>query len=420
MSKKRCEIICVGTELLLGDILNTNAQYIAKGLSRLGLDLYVQTVVGDNVQRLEAAIRLAMSRAEILLFTGGLGPTSDDLTKEVAARCLGSELVVDEEALAQIRDFYALTRRPMPRSNEKQALMPKNGRRLDNPQGTAPGCLIFGTQGHIAALMPGPPREMQPMLDEQVLPFLRQFSEGGLYSRAVRVVSLGESRMAEMLTDLIENGSNPTLAPYAKDGEAMVRVTTKARDEQEALAISQPVITQIISRLGRKVYGVDVANLETVVASLMHEQGLVVGCFEAGSSGLAAHRLQSTDAGHLVCGPCISSPRLPQLAQALGLKEALPEDPGLAVSLLAEAACERFSLDAALVVAVQTQDLACAVRLLGQTRIYRQQLPHRGQDYYRVQAVQAALDMLRLMLLDHIEGPLPAPEGEIPGPVPIN
>ena len=396
MNRKRCEILCVGTELLLGDILNTNAQYLAQGLSRLGLDLYVQTVVGDNETRMEQAIRAAMARADILLFTGGLGPTTDDLTKEVVARCFGRPLSADQAALEEIRAFYALLRRPMPLSNEKQALMPEGGILLKNPQGTAPGCILFSQEGHTAILMPGPPREMRPMFDGLVVPWLEQFSEGGLYSRMVRVVSLGESRMAEMLGDLIENGTNPTLAPYAKDGEAMVRVTARAQSKEEADALTGPVIEEILHRLGRNAYGVDVPNLESVIASLLKQQGLKVSFAEAGSGGLAAQRLQNTENAGAVCGPGLSATNLPLLAGVLKYQGS-PSD--LCASL-ARQANEFFHTPCAVVIEVKEQALACAVRVKDETRQYAQALPSRGADYYRIQGVQAALDILRLMLLD--------------------
>jgi nicotinamide-nucleotide amidase len=394
----------VGTELLLGDILNTNAQYLAQGLSRLGLDLYVQTVVGDNETRMEQAIRAAMARADILLFTGGLGPTSDDLTKEVVARCFGRSLSVDPAALEEIRAFYALLRRPMPLSNEKQALMPEGGILLKNPQGTAPGCILFSQEGHTAILMPGPPREMRPMFDGLVVPWLEQFSEGGLYSRMVRVVSLGESRMAEMLGDLIEGGTNPTLAPYAKDGEAMVRVTARAQNKEEADALTGPVIGEILHRLGRNAYGVDVPNLESVIANLLKQQGLKVSFAEAGSGGLAAQRLQNTENAGAVCGPSLSATRLTLLAEVLKYQGSLTDSPSDACAALARQACEFFHTPCAVVIEVKEQDLACAVRVNDETRQYAQALPSRGADYYRIQGVQAALDILRLMLLDMASG----------------
>ncbi|NLM86994.1 MAG: CinA family nicotinamide mononucleotide deamidase-related protein [Clostridiales bacterium] len=400
VDRKRCEILCVGTELLLGDILNTNAQYLAQGLSKLGLDLYVQTVVGDNEARLENAIHLAMTRADILLFTGGLGPTTDDITKEVAARCFHRELYMDEDALREIQDFYALTRRAMPVSNQKQALMPRGGLLLKNPQGTAPGCMMTSDEGHLAFLMPGPPREMRPMFDNEVAPILARYSNGGLYSKAVRVVSLGESRMAEMLQDLIDAGTNPTLAPYAKDGEAMVRVTARASSKEEAKAILDPVINEVLQRLGRHAYGVDVPNLESVISEKLQQQGLTLSFAEAGTGGLAAQRFLSCELAQSVCGPGLSAMTTGQLACALGLMDALPENTAEACALLSQHACKHFGTTAGLCTLVSGQELACAVTVLGETRQYAARMPARGADYYRTQASQAALDMLRLMLMD--------------------
>lgn len=404
MDRKRCEIICVGTELLLGDVLNTNAQYLAQGLSQLGLDLYVQTVVGDNLERMKQAILAAMGRAEILLFTGGLGPTSDDLTREAVAACFGRALRHDPEALAEIRGYYALTRRPMPPSNEKQALLPEGGILLKNPQGTAPGCIAFSDSGHTAVLMPGPPREMRPMFDNLVVPFLRQFSGGVLLSRVVRVVSLGESRMEEMLSDLIRDGVNPTLAPYAKEGEAMVRVTAKAKTREEALALTEPAVREALARLGRHAYGVDVPDLETVVAELLAKAGFRVSFLEAGGGGLAALRLQSAKGGAAACGPCLSAPSLGALARLAAPGEPLPENLADACAFLSERAGVALGTEAIAAVAVEGSQVACAVTLPGETRRYTQTLPSRGADYYRVAAAQAAFDLLRLMLLDRLEG----------------
>lgn len=403
MDRKRCEIICVGTELLLGDILNTNAQYLARGLSELGLDLYIQTVVGDNEARMEDAVRSAMERAEILLFTGGLGPTADDLTKEVVARCFGRELLLNAEALEEVHSFYTLTRRMMPKSNEKQALIPQGGVILKNPQGTAPGCVLFSDRGHTAVLMPGPPREMRPMFDREVVPFLRQFSSGTLLSRVVRVVSLGESRMAEMLADLMEAGVNPTLAPYAKDGEAMVRVTARAKSREEATALTEPVIREICRRLGRHAYGVDVDSLEEVIAGLLRESGLKVSFLEAGSGGLAAFRMQSAAGGAEACGVSLSANDLRELAGMLDVDELLPESPSDACALLAGSSGARLRGGARAVIYQNGNSYACAVAAGDEIRQYAQALPSRGKDYYRTAAVQACFDMLRLMLLDRME-----------------
>ncbi|NLE69831.1 MAG: CinA family nicotinamide mononucleotide deamidase-related protein [Clostridiales bacterium] len=399
MKQKRCEIISVGTELLLGDTLNTNAHFLAQGLSRLGLDLYVQTVVGDNPGRMEQAVRGAMARAEILLFTGGLGPTSDDLTKEIVAACFGRQLVMDEAALAGIRDFYALTGRVMPKSNEKQALMPEGGILLANAQGTAPGCILFSDEGHIAILMPGPPREMQPMFDSQVAPFLAQFATGRLYSRVVRVVSLGESQMAEMLHDLIDRGTNPTLAPYASNGEAYVRITCRAASQAEANLVLAPVVEEVVRRLGRHAYGVDIQNLETLVTALLRERHLRIAVAEAGTAGLMAQRLQSTPMAPNVCGPCLSAPNLPVLKQAMDIAIEPDVDTERTCALLSQQLRSRCHTQAAMVIALAEKGYTCAVSLDRETTTFTRPLPPRGLDYHRTQATQAALDALRLMLL---------------------
>lgn len=399
MNQKRCEIISVGTELLLGDTLNTNAHFLAQGLSRLGLDLYIQTVVGDNPARMEQAIRAAMERAEILLFTGGLGPTSDDLTKEIVAACFGRELVMDEEALAGIRAFYTLTGRVMPKSNEKQALMPEGGILLRNAQGTAPGCIMFSDAGHIAILMPGPPREMEPMFDSQVAPFLSQFAFSRLYSRVVRVVSLGESQMAEKLADLIDRGTNPTLAPYASNGEAYVRITCRAGSQEEANQVLAPVVEEVVKRLGRHAYGVDIQNLETLVSALMRERHLRISVAEAGTAGLFAQRLQTTQWAPTVCGPCISAPNLPALKQAMGISIEPDVDTEQSCALLTQHLRSRFHAEAALVIALFPQAYTCALSLGRDSQTFTRALPDRGLDYHRTHASQAALDALRLMLL---------------------
>lgn len=241
------------------------------------------------------------------------------------------------------------------------------------------------------------------MFDTHVVPYLKRFSDGGLFSRAVRVVSLGESRMAEMLGDLIEGGTNPTLAPYAKDGEAMVRVTARARNREEADKLTGPVIEEIKRRLGRSAYGVDVPSLESVAAGLLREAGLTISTAEIGSGGLAAQRLQGTEDAPAVCGPGLSAVSGEDLARVLGLEGGLGENRAEACAALSRQACGRLHTDAALVVDVRPKEVACAVTVQDETRQYAQTLPARGGDYYRVQATQAALDMLRLMLLDRAE-----------------
>ncbi len=406
MPGKRCEILCVGTELLLGDILNTNARFLAQELSNLGLDLYYQTVVGDNERRMEEAVRQALLRSDFLLITGGLGPTSDDITKEVVARVFDRKLVMHEESLAALKAFYDTTRRPMPRNNEKQALTPEGATVLDNPQGTAPGYIVEDEAGRAAILLPGPPREMKAMFQAKVAPWLRRFSHGLLLSRMVRVIGLGESRMAEMLEDLIVEGVNPTLAPYARDGEAYVRVTARGENEAEARRLTEPVIREILARLGRHVYGVDLPNLETALAALLKETGLRAAFAEAGTAGLAAGRLLAIpeSAGHVA--PSLSGESLEDLRALLSPDEALPSDPEGACATLARALCQRHRADAGVAVALNSQrQYSYAVCLAGHARALSSASPvQRDIAYVRTQAVQAAYDMLRHRLMDAAEG----------------
>lgn len=406
MPGKRCEILCVGTELLLGDILNTNARFLAQELSSLGLDLYYQTVVGDNERRMEEAVRQALLRSDFLLITGGLGPTSDDITKEVVARVFDRKLVMHEESLAALKAFYDTTRRPMPRNNEKQALTPEGATVLDNPQGTAPGYIVEDEAGRAAILLPGPPREMKAMFQAKVAPWLRRFSHGLLLSRMVRVIGLGESRMAEMLEDLIVEGVNPTLAPYARDGEAYVRVTARGENEAEARRLTEPVIREILARLGRHVYGVDLPNLETALAALLKETGLRAAFAEAGTAGLAAGRLLAIpeSAGHVA--PSLSGESLEDLRALLSPDEALPPDPEGACAALARALCQRHRADAGVAVALNSQrQYSYAVCLAGHARALSSASPvQRDIAYVRTQAVQAAYDMLRHRLMDAAEG----------------
>lgn len=222
------EIICVGTELLLGQILNTNSQYLAQKLAELGIDLYFQTTVGDNMERLKMAIDIATKRSDVLIFTGGLGPTSDDITKEAVADYFGLTLVLDEDILRRIESFFERRQVKMPQINKKQAYVPEGAKVLHNKNGTAPG-LIIEKDGKIAILLPGPPFEMQPMFEEEVLPYLEKFSKQKIYSRVLKFIGIGESSIEEALKDLILSQTDPTMALYAKPFEVELRITTKKR-----------------------------------------------------------------------------------------------------------------------------------------------------------------------------------------------
>ena len=228
----RAEIICVGTELLLGDIVNTNAQFIAQQLSALGIAVYNQQVVGDNPERLRQAAQLAKDRSDIVIYTGGLGPTEDDLTKQTVASVYNDGLVFNQQICDDIRDYFVRMGRPMTENNKRQAYVPVNGRWLENNYGTAPG-IIFMDGDKMAVLMPGVPREMKPMMTNQVVPMLAKLIRGAIVSRYVKTIGIGESALEDKIGVLLD-GENPTAALYAKEGEVTVRLTALAEDKDSA------------------------------------------------------------------------------------------------------------------------------------------------------------------------------------------
>ena len=287
----RAEILAVGTELLLGDIVNTNAQYLAQELAQLGIEVYYQTVVGDNPKRLKDTIFHAFSRADIIVTTGGLGPTEDDLTKETAAEYFGEELVLDQKALDQIQVFFNGTGRKMTENNVKQAFVPKeHGTVLYNDNGTAPG-IIIEKDDKIIVMLPGPPKENVPMFENQVKPYLNKKNDYTFISRVLRVAGVGESAMETMVKDLIDSQTNPTIAPYAKDGEAVLRITAKAKDEEEAKALIDPVAEQLRERLGRSIYAEGETDMQSVLAQLLIDKGLTLAVAESCTGGMICSRL---------------------------------------------------------------------------------------------------------------------------------
>lgn len=285
----RCELISVGTEILLGDILNTNAQFLSKELALLGISLQYQTTVGDNPQRLTQCLDNAFSRADTVILTGGLGPTPDDLTKEVCAEYFGKGLILNEEILAEICGYFDRKGLIMPESNKKQALVPAESTVLPNKNGTAPGFIMEKDERKII-ILPGPPSEMQPMFISYVRDYLRRFSDSVIKSHTVRTFGIGESAMSEKVRDLLDS-SNPTVAPYAKSGEALLRITAKASDEKEAEEMMKPVIEEIKRRLGDCIYGIDCESVEEATVSLLKEKKLTVAFAESCTAGLCAKRI---------------------------------------------------------------------------------------------------------------------------------
>lgn len=290
MEKRTAEILCIGTEILMGDIVNTNAAVIAKELAALGINLYHQTVVGDNPARLADALALAFGRADIVITTGGLGPTYDDLSKETIAAYFGLGMELHQPSLEALESFFVRRGSVMTENNRKQAMMPQGATVLPNPNGTAPGCAIE-KDGKTAILMPGPPREMEPMLKQQVVPFLRKGSTTRLVSRNLHFFGIGESTLENMLHDLMTGSTNPTVAPYAKTGEVMLRVTASVEQGQDPEGLLQPAVDTILAAAGQYLYGIDVGDLQTAVVRLLAEKGLHAATAESCTGGLLAQRM---------------------------------------------------------------------------------------------------------------------------------
>ena len=286
------EIIAVGTELLLGNTVNTDAQDVSVLLSELGINVFFHTVVGDNPERLRQAAEIAKSRADIIITTGGLGPTYDDLTKQTIAEAFGKKLVFNEAVAEQIRAFFKkrLPHMEMSENNLRQAELPENCVIFDNGVGTAPGC-AFEAEGKHVLMLPGPPRECRAMLQACGAPYLRKLSESGIFSHNIHVFGMSESVVEERLRDVMENLHNPTLAPYAKDGEVMLRLTAKAASADEADALMAPVMEKVRETLGDLIYGVDTVSLENTVATLLTERELTVAAAESCTGGLLSKRL---------------------------------------------------------------------------------------------------------------------------------
>lgn len=284
-----CELISVGTEILLGDILNTDAQFLSQEMAKLGISVIHQSTIGDNADRLTALLKEAAQRSDIIILSGGLGPTPDDITKEVCCEFFGKEMYLHEESLEKMKSFFAQRGREMPESNVKQAMLPVGCTVFVNNNGTAPG-LAMEKDGVHLLLLPGPPRELKAMFFESAVPYLKQFSDKIIVSHNIRTFGIGESAMAEKVSDLLEM-ANPTVAPYAKDGEALLRVTAMADSEEQAEELCRPVIDEIVMRLGDTVYGVDYTCIEEAVVELLKKNGLKAATAESCTGGLVAKRI---------------------------------------------------------------------------------------------------------------------------------
>jgi len=296
------ELISVGTELLLGNIVNTNANYLSVQCAKLGFSMYHQITVGDNEGRLAEAIKTAMNRADIIILTGGLGPTSDDITKETLAKVLGRELVMDEHSKKRILSYferiYPDVNRNLPEglakiteNNWKQALKIKDSIVIDNENGTAPGYIVED-KSKIFILLPGPPSEMIPMFENGMIPYLRKYQDKVFVSKMVKICGIGESKAETMIMDLINAQNNPTIAPYAKTGEVHFRVTAGADNYKDAEALIEPVINELKSRFGINIYTTsEDVTLEQAVIELLRRHKLTLSTAESCTGGLLSGRI---------------------------------------------------------------------------------------------------------------------------------
>lgn len=291
----KAEIIAVGTELLLGQIVNSNAQFLSLELAALGIDVFFQTVVGDNSSRLQQAIEIARSRADVILFTGGIGPTEDDLTKDALAASLGRSLHIDQLAMDHVQRFFDERKIVMTENNRKQALIIDGTTPLPNETGLAVG-LAFADGGKYYIVLPGPPREMKPMFTGQAKPWLQQHALTGempIYSKMLKFAGIGESLLEDKLIDLIRNQSDPTIAPYAKEGEVTVRISTKAPSEREAMQKLEVLEKTIQEILPEHMYANIDVPLEQLIVDWMADAGLTVSAAESCTGGLLMESITS-------------------------------------------------------------------------------------------------------------------------------
>ena len=283
----KTEIITVGTEILLGDILNTNTHYLSNELANMGIDVYYQITVGDNEQRLLSQLKESFKRSDLVILTGGLGPTEDDITKEVCAKYFNMEMEFHESSWDKIIEIHNKMNRKPTENNRKQAYFPKGSLILPNKYGTAPGCIMEKDKKTII-VMPGPPKEMKPMFDNYVKPFLLKDNKNILKSKVLRIIGIGESKIENDLLDLIDKQINPTIATYAKDGECTVRITAKGKNEKEVESLIEPISNEIKSRFKEKVYGEDDTAIEDEVAKILVDNNLTIAVAESCTGGRVA------------------------------------------------------------------------------------------------------------------------------------
>ena len=286
----KAEIITVGTEILLGDILNTNCRYLSRELAAMGIEMYYQITVGDNEERLLKTLKESLNRSDIVICTGGLGPTEDDITKEVCAKYFGYKLELHKPSLdAMIERFKHMNRVPT-KNNEKQAYFPKEAYILKNDNGTAPGC-IMEKEGKMIVVLPGPPREMESMFENYVKPYLSKLTDDVIESEVLRIIGVGESKVENDILDIIDSQTNPTIATYAKGYECTLRITAKAKSVEEAKELIKPMSDEMKRRFGQSLYATGETSIEEVVAKMLVENNLKIAVAESCTGGMVSASL---------------------------------------------------------------------------------------------------------------------------------
>lgn len=286
----KAEILCIGTELLLGNIVNTNAQYLSEQLAAAGIDVYNHTVVGDNPERLKKSLEIAFNRADMVITTGGLGPTQDDLTKETIGGFFERDMVFNEASMKKIEAYFTHIKKNMTKSIEKQAYFPEGAEIIENDNGTAPGMILEDSK-KICIVLPGPPQEMIPMYQNGVLPFLQSRINEKIISKTLKVMGIGESKVEEMIEEIINGQTNPTVAPYAKGAEVHLRITCKAKDEKEAEELISGMEDKVRNILGDSIYGEDEDTLEGVICDTIQNKGFKISVAESCTGGMVSAKL---------------------------------------------------------------------------------------------------------------------------------
>lgn len=402
------EVVAVGTELLLGQIVNGNAAHIGARLAEEGHDAHFQTVVGDNVGRIAAAIDVAVRRSDAVILTGGLGPTQDDLTREGVAEATGRDLVFDQDVADRLRDWFTARGRTMADANLRQAWRPRGSVWLPNPKGTAPGLFVEEGAVRIFAL-PGVPAEMSLMLDEQVLPRLREGTVGVIRSRLLRTWGLSESKVAELLGDLY-GPSNPSLAFLASGGEIKVRITAKAQDDTAAEALIAPVEAEVRRRLGPVVFGADADTVEVVLLRLLSERAWTLGTAESMTGGMVAARITTVAGASKVFRGAAVTYATDLKRRLLGVPQAVL-DAGVVsaptATAMADGAAERLGVDVAVSITGSAGPdpqerpagtVFVGVHVPGETRARELHLPG-DRERVRTFATTAALHLARRAIL---------------------